>query len=88
MVITNEGVNQDEAYLQVIAVNPKMSGLRIGDSMMAHLEEVLIENNIKEISLALYSDNVHMSRFLDRWKFKELYRETVFIKEEKTKPKE
>ena len=85
IVITNEGLNKDEAYLQVIAIHPRMCGMGIADLMMTHLEDKLIENGVKEISLASYSDNSRMSKFLGRWSFRELYRETVFAKEEKTK---
>jgi ribosomal protein S18 acetylase RimI-like enzyme len=82
MVIVNKGLTDDEAYLQIIAINNLMEKKGIGDSMMCYLLEKLFENGIHTLTLSTYSDNHKMVKMMRRWNFTVQSRETVLYKEE------
>jgi len=84
LVVANKGLSGDDSYLQIIAVQPRIRGRKVADAMMDYLERKLIDAGINKLSLSTYSDNEYMTRFLNRWNFEEIYKETVLYKEEIT----
>lgn len=80
IMIVNKGLDEHDAYLQIIAIANSARGERVGDMMMFRLLELADEFKIETISLSAYADNEPMLKLLARWNFIEQFRETVIFK--------
>ena len=80
IMIVNKGLDDNDAYLQIIAIGNLARGSRVGDTLLSKLIELTGEFGIKTISLSAYADNEPMIKLLARWNFIEQFRETVLFK--------
>ncbi len=83
IMVVNKGLDEHDAYLQIIAIGNDARGRRVGDAMISRLLDLAEENQIQTVSLSAYADNVQMIKLLERWHFIEQFRETVLFKEDK-----
>lgn len=83
IMVVNKGLDEHDAYLQIIAIGNDARGRRVGDVMISNLLDLAEENQIQTVSLSAYADNKPMIKLLERWNFIEQFRETVLFKEDK-----
>lgn len=58
--------SRGKAYIDYLAVDPRYRGLGIGSKLLRHLEELLANENVREVSLSVKSSNIPALQFYIR----------------------